>query len=137
MLFHWLQPLTAFRDLDDAIASPSWRLNPTTSAPAVNLYRTEDAVRIDLRLPGFAPEEIDVRVDGDQLTVKGATEDLKLQGEMLRRERSHQSFERNIQMPFRVDADSIDATFENGILTIRAAMHESEKPRVIPVKAIS
>lgn len=112
------------------------RLAVAPSFPAMNVWHNEEGVVITAELPGVNPEEIDISVVGDTLTLTGsrqgeeAVEDVKYH----RRERGYGKFTRTFQLPFAVEADQVGATFEKGILQILLPRAEAEKPRKISVK---
>ena len=106
--------------------------------PLVNVWEDTDAVFVEAEVPGLDPKDLEVLVsENNQLTLKGerrppATNE---KGIWHRQERTHGGFVRVITLPFNVDADKVDARFENGVLHLKLAKHESAKPRKISVKA--
>jgi HSP20 family protein len=105
--------------------------------PAVNVWEDGDAVLIEAELPGLDLKDLEIYVTGgNQLTLKGDRKPAvpeKLTWH--RQERTFGPFSRVLTLPFPVDADKVEARFENGVLTVRLAKHESAKPRKIPIQA--
>ena len=78
---------------------------------------------------------VDIRSRGNQLTIKGDRKSaVPEKGVRHRQERGFGNFVRVLALPFAVDADKVEARFENGVLQIKLAKHESAKPRKIHVK---
>ncbi|MBP9837756.1 MAG: Hsp20/alpha crystallin family protein [Proteobacteria bacterium] len=90
--------------------------------PAINIYEKEDTYNIEVEVPGVTPEEIDVSLEGNVLTIKGEkTENKEYQeGECYHSERHFGSFKRSVQLPDYVDFESIKANQNHGVLTLTA-----------------
>ena len=136
---------TPWQDLDDwqrdmyrlfsnVFAGP--RVQRAPSYPAMNVWTNQNGALLTAELPGVNPEDIDITVVGDMLTLTGVRPADKLQeGERYhRRERGYGKFTRTFQLPFSVQADKIEATFKKGILHIALPRAEVDKPRKISVK---
>jgi HSP20 family protein len=108
-----------------------------TTYPAMNVWADEDGVIVTAELPGFDPEEIDISVVGETLTLKGSREPVELQegATYHRRERGYGTFSRAFRLPFEVESDKVEAVFEKGMLQISLPRAEAEKPKKITVKA--
>jgi HSP20 family protein len=102
----------------------------------VDVIESKDNIVIKASVPGIKPEDIDVSVTGDLLTIRGETksEERVEQGSYLRQERRYGKFERSLQLPTMVVADKADAKFEHGVLTLTLPKAEESKPRTIKVK---
>ena len=113
------------------------RLHSPASYPAMNVWTSEEGVVVTAELPGMEPEDIDISVVGDTLTLNGSRQPDELQeGERYhRRERGTGHFSRTFQLPFRVEADKVEAMFENGVLHISLPRAEVDKPKKIAIKA--
>jgi len=107
--------------------------------PAVNVWEETDKVQVEAELPGLDLNDLDIFVTGGrQLTIKGERKQFTPEkGIWHRQERSFGSFIRSLSLPFAVDPDKVEAHFENGVLKITLAKHESAKPRKIAVKGES
>jgi len=104
---------------------------------SLDLYQTEEDCVVTAALPGVRPEDVDVSVEGNTLTIRGEvkTEDSKEKGGYHLRELRYGSFHRRIQLPVQVQADQAQARFENGVLTLRlpkAAEARERKIRISP-----
>ena len=107
------------------------------SYPAVNIWANEDGQIISAEMPGVHPEDIDIDVTGDALSISGVrkTNEVNKEARYHRRERNYGSFSRTIQLPFMVDTNKVEASFKNGVLLINLPRAEADKPRRIVVKA--
>jgi len=107
------------------------------SFPALNIWSNEDELIITAEVPGINPEDLDISVVGDSLTLKGAreVEELEEGARYHRQERGYGNFSRTVQLPFPVDIDSVNAKFTNGVLEINLPRAEADKPRKIAVKS--
>jgi len=105
--------------------------------PAVNVYESDDALELSMKLPGINPKDLDVTVNQDTLTLKGSREvDKAPEGaEYLRQERGAGSFVRSFALPFPVNTGDVAARYQDGILTVRLPKAESAQPRKIAIKA--
>jgi HSP20 family protein len=105
--------------------------------PPVNVWEEGDQVFVEAELPGMSQKDLEIYVTGgNQLTLKGERKpSFPEKSVRHRQERGFGSFARVLTLPFPVNADKVDAHFENGVLQIKLAKHESAKPRKITVKA--
>jgi len=89
-------------------------------APQTDLVETDTAYRIDLDVPGMTKEDININLQNNTLTVRGtrSTERKKEGEEYVRVERAMGNFHRTFTLPETVDADSIEAKYDNGVLRI-------------------
>jgi len=105
--------------------------------PAMNVWTDEDGAIVTAELPGVVPDDIDISVVGDTLTLKGSRQPDELEegATYHRRERRYGTFTRAFQLPFQVEPDQVEATFGNGVLQISLPRAEEDKPKKIAVKA--
>jgi HSP20 family protein len=105
--------------------------------PALNVWEEGDSLVVEAELPGMQPADIEILVTGgDQLTLKGERKPLTVEKSTLhRQERGYGKFERTLQLPYMVDADKVEARFENGVLRIQLSKHEAARARKIEVKS--
>jgi len=103
--------------------------------PAVNLWSGDDEVLVTAELPGVAPDEIDISVSDETLTLAGArSADPAPEGAAVtHRERGHGRFSRSFRLPFRIDASAVDARYANGILEVTVRKAAEDRPRKVPV----
>lgn len=113
----------------------TWR-NRTTY-PLMNVWTGEDGIVIDAELPGVDPKDVDIAVQGDELTLSGKVNvDEPAEGETYhRRERPAGEFTRTLQLPFRAQTGAVKANYKNGILRVTVPRSEEEKPRKIAIEA--
>jgi HSP20 family protein len=102
--------------------------------PPVNVWEQDDALKVELELPGVKNEQIEVSVAGDDLSIKVTRPDVDQDGVTYhRRERPVGSFSRVVHLPVQVNADRVEADLRDGVLTITLSKAESAKPRKINV----
>jgi HSP20 family protein len=108
----------------------------TAVYPPVNVWEDAESVFVEAELPSIDPKALEIHVTGgDQLTLKGERQQIVPEkGVLHRQERGFGSFVRVLTLPSGVDADKVDARFENGVLLITMAKREAAKPRKITVK---
>lgn len=103
----------------------------------IDMWESEGNVMISASLPGVKPEDVDIQVTGDMLTIRGEVrhEEERERGDVRIQERRYGTFRRSIQLPPNVNTDAIDAVFENGVLKLTIPQTEEAKPKQIAVKA--
>ncbi len=110
---------------------------PVASAefPLINVWTSETGAVVRAEIPGVAPEDVDISLVNDTLTLRGSRnpEELKEGESRHRQERGHGQFTRSLQLPFGVEAEHVQAKFSNGVLQITLPRAEAEKPRRISV----
>jgi HSP20 family protein len=128
------------RLFEDSFVSPlTWRTigggGDTVNAP-LDVHETADEIVVTASLPGMKPEDVDITMTGQTLTLKGEfkSDEEEDRGQYLYRERRFGSFNRTLQLPVRVEGDRAEATFENGVLTLHIPKSEEVKPRQIQIK---
>jgi len=104
--------------------------------PAVNVSEDAENIFVEAELPGLDLKDLSIYVTGgNRLTIKGERKQMTAaKGVWHRQERSFGQFMRLLTLPVNVDADKVEARFENGVLLVKLAKHESAKPRKITVK---
>ena len=107
----------------------------TLNVPAITAWENDETMHLEAELPGLAMEDLEITVVGDQLTITGELKNrLEADARVLRRERGIGRFTRTITLPYAVNAENVDATLKDGILTVRLPKSETAKPRKITVK---
>lgn len=109
---------------------------PTGGDPQLNVWADENAVHAEVDLPGVDPAKLEVTVtEGNQLTVQGERTPPSLPGvSWIRQERPFGKFVRVVSLPTLVNAETVEARYENGVLRLTLPKHEAAKPRKIVVK---
>jgi HSP20 family protein len=104
--------------------------------PALNLYETEDAYVVTAEVPGVAPEDLEISLEGSTLTLRGERKVASEEGASVHRsERPSGAFRRAIDLPVPIDADKVEAVHRLGVLTLRLPKAPEHRPRQITVKA--
>jgi HSP20 family protein len=109
----------------------------TMSAPRIDVREAEGELRVHADLPGVKPSDLDVRVDGDVLTIRGErkSESERNEHDFHVMERSHGRFQRSIQLPFTPNPDEVHAEVREGVLEIRIPKRgPQERSRRIEVR---
>jgi HSP20 family protein len=134
-----LKMWSPFLDIDKDWHFDFPRLVRETTAfhPSIDVVKTDGRMVLTAELPGIAPEDVDVSLDGDILTIKGEkTEEWKIsEDDRYMHERTFGAFQRRIAVPDGVSPDAIEASFENGVLTVQITLPEEKsiEPQRIPV----
>lgn len=87
-------------------------------------------------VPGAKPEEVDISITGDTLTIKGERKEEKevKEADYFLKEHVYGSYSRTVTIPVPVQADKAEAAFENGILTLTLPKKEEAKPKQVKIK---
>ena len=121
---------------DDAFTRPL-TIRDGWSAPAIDMYQTDDEIVVKASLPGVKADDVQINVSGEVLTIKGESKQMEEKNEKSwhMREQRWGSFERSVALPTEVVSDKAKAEFENGILVITLPKAEEVKPKTISIKA--
>lgn len=141
-----ISQLRPFRDLEewerrfeDLLGRPLWRLPIDEKGwmPAVDVFEKDDRFVVKAELPGMKEDDIDVSVVGDTLSIKGEkkTETEVKDEDYYRCERSYGTFYRSIPLPSNIDANKIEASFDDGVLEVTLPKSAKVKPKKITVSA--
>ncbi|MGA2330755.1 MAG: Hsp20/alpha crystallin family protein [Syntrophales bacterium] len=105
--------------------------------PALNVLEGSENVVVTAELPGIHPDNLNIAVVNDTLTLSGSREPgILKEGEVYhRQERNYGHFSRTVRLPFSVAAGKVEASYKKGILTIILPRAEEEKPKKITIKA--
>ena len=104
--------------------------------PAVDVFEDKDAVKIIAELPGVKPDDVKISLENQALTVRGEKRQVAEEKteRVHRYERSYGVFERTFALPGTVDADRIEASFADGLLTVTLPKVERARPRQIEIQ---
>jgi HSP20 family protein len=118
-------------------ANSKGRVFNSPSYPAINIWTNEDGQLITAEMPGVDPENLDIDVTGDALSISGERKQAEAPegARYHRRERSFGSFSRTVQLPFMIDPNQVEASFQNGVLQIQLPRAEADKPKKIKIQS--
>lgn len=140
-----LSPLSEALSLHDAMTQlfaqsfvqPNWNAGRSSSLGIpVDVFEVEQAYHVRALLPGVAPEEIELTVQGNTLTLHGQLRPSvkpEQQVTWLAQEITPGSFERSITFPKPIDSEKVETQYTNGLLRITVPIHESNRPKRISV----
>lgn len=135
--------LTRFKsnidDLFDSFFNRGWDLPVSAQAsvwPAMDIVEKDKEVAIKAELPGCKPDDIDISVNGNILTISGEKKEEKEDKDKgyYYAECSYGTFKRDINLPSDVDADKVDANYKDGILNVTIPKSEKAQTKKIKVK---
>lgn len=118
-------------------SSQGVRLHTAPSFPALNIWANEEGQVITAEIPGVEPEDLEISVTGEILTLSGTRKAETINEDVRhhRQERGYGRFKRSIQLPYPVQNERVEAAFKNGVLHITLPRAEQDKPRKITVKS--
>jgi HSP20 family protein len=125
---------TVDRLFDNANSDHEWQ--PMQWALAVDVVENKDDFTVKASVPGIDPEDLDVAYVDDTLTIKGEvkSDNEVKENQFHLRERRYGSFARSISLPTKIKGDAIEASYQNGVLTLRLPKAEEIKPKRIAIK---
>lgn len=105
--------------------------------PSMDVFETEDTIVATVELPGIDPEDVEVAVEDQTLTISGSRAfSSEVEEESFHRiERRYGSFSRAITLPQTADTERVEASFDKGVLTVKVPKVEKAKPKKIQIKA--
>jgi len=135
--------MTSLRDAMDRMFEEGFWRPPVPFAGwaegslALDMYETEDSVVVKTAIPGMKPEDLDISVTGNTLTIRAeTTEEEEIKREhYLRRERRHGSCARSVTLPSGLQTDMAEADYTDGVLTLTFPKAEEVKAKTIKVKS--
>ena len=121
--------------MEESFVQPTAAQGGKNFVPALDLSETAEGYLVEAALPGVKPEDVEVTVENNVLTIKGETrqEVDEKKRNFHRVERRFGSFQRTIGLPTTVKADAIQASLTNGVLRLEIPKAEEVKPRKITV----
>jgi HSP20 family protein len=108
----------------------------TGLVPKIDLYEEGKELVVRAELPGITKKDLDIKLDGDMLTIRAEKKEEKKDEAATHytRERSFGQYVRYLTLPARVDADKITATLKKGLLEIRMPRAETPEAKQIEIK---
>jgi len=135
-----LIPWKPFSDLDKFFSEDDWFLPVFSwtelSRPALNLKETDNEIIVELAVPGFDPEKIDIRLEQGFLKISGKVDEKEEEKEKgyWRKEIRRGSFERIVRLPSEVKEEDVEATYERGVLKIVIPKLKPKKTSAVKIK---
>ncbi|MBF0121953.1 MAG: Hsp20/alpha crystallin family protein [Candidatus Omnitrophica bacterium] len=122
------QGISGDTDQDVSLWAGAW-------SPAVDVMDQKDAILVKADLPGLTKDDIDVVIENNVLSIRGEKKHREEQkeGDVIRSERYYGSFHRAFTLPSTVDAQKVQAKFQDGVLELQIAKKEEAKPKQIKV----
>jgi len=124
----------------DRLVNYEWAplVRGTAAFPPVNVWENEKGLVLTAEIPGLDPSQLDVSLEKDSLTISGgraggSTE--TPEENFVRRERWFEPFKRTVELPFDVDPEKCDASYEKGVLTVRLERRPELQPKKLTIKA--
>lgn len=119
----WLSPF--FADIDSTLTG----LEQRVWSPAIDVVKQNGNLVIRADVPGMKPEEIDIEIEDDVLTLSGehTEEKEEREGQYMRRERRSGSFRRSIGLPASVDPEQIEAVCKDGVLEVTVPVPSAQE----------
>lgn len=126
---------TVDRLFDNVGADHEWA-QPSAWGLAVDVVENKDDFIVKASVPGINPNDLDISYSDDTLTIKG---EIKSDNEVKEnhyhlRERRYGTFTRSVSLPTRIKGDAIEASYENGVVSLRLPKVEEVKPKRISIK---
>lgn len=135
----WDDIVNIRRDFDRWVDQFGNRELTASWLPPVDVRETGEHLQVDVELPGMTADDVDVRVENSVLTVRGEKKSELQEGkegsDYHLIERRYGRFERSFTLPRTVDAERVEAHFDNGVLTITLPKAETAKPRQIQIRS--
>lgn len=129
-----VDPLNIFDEFERVFNRPVMRSNDWTVA--LDVSETDDLYTVKASLPGVSPDDVELTLEDNVLTIKGEmkSDETVEEAKYHVRERRYGSFSRSIRFPVMVDSNGVGATYENGVLTLSVPKAEEVKPKRIEIK---
>ena len=138
-----IETINDFRTMEQMLD----RLFRVDSAPAaspfsaipIDVLETDGKLVVRASVPGIKPEELDVTVEKNVLTIRGEVHQLELSEgtKVYRRENVFGTFSRSLRLPENLDLNQVDAEFKNGVVTISIPRIIEEKPQPVKINVRS
>jgi HSP20 family protein len=127
------------RLFEESFVRPGTRLAGTQDegycAVPIDIYATDEELVVVGVVPGAEPDDVDITIEGDTLTIRGEIKGPLENVNYIIQERACGRFQRTLRLNIPVQADKAEASFANGILTLTIPKQEESKPKTIKVKS--
>lgn len=121
-------PFALIREVDRALNSYQ------SPAYPVDIHETPDHFVIEADLPGYSKDDVDIDLDANVLTIAAERRVAENRGEARVSERSFERVERAFRLPDTVNSETVEASLDNGVLTVKLQKRDEVKARKISVK---
>jgi HSP20 family protein len=113
----------------------SWWSSSEGYTPHIESWVKDNALHIKADLPGMEPNDVEITVEGNQLTLRGErkAEHEKTEGHYFHREVRYGSFERHFTIPEGVKAEEVQATYRNGVLELSVPLPAEVLPKKVQI----
>ncbi|MBL7057861.1 Hsp20/alpha crystallin family protein [Patescibacteria group bacterium] len=128
----------AFEDMDKVFEGMQPTINKISDfSPAIDMYEEKDSMIVETQLAGIDPENVEISIENDILTIKGESEKKSEveEKDYYRKEIRRGSFYRCIQLPTHVQGDKAEAEAHDGVLKITIPKSAETKKKTIIIKA--
>ena len=104
--------------------------------PAINIWTDKDKALVTAELPGYDKNDVDISLIGDMLRIHGSRKapECKEDECFHRQERNYGVFDREVKLPYAINAKNVEANFQNGVLRISLHRAEEDKPKKIEIR---
>lgn len=103
--------------------------------PYVNVYEKDDDVIVQAIAPGVTSDDVNIQLTGNVITIGIKRREDYTNQAYLRKERGFGTYTKSLRLPFYADPNKVEASMNNGILTVTLTKHESVKPRKIMINS--
>ena len=133
-LIRWTPMWDPFEDMDSWGMPALRQLNGFV--PSLDIYQDENNVVVEAPLAGVKPENVDIAIENDVLTIQGKSEKKREVEDKnyYKKEVRYGSFHRSVALPANVKGDQAEAVYEDGILKITIPKEEKARPKTVKVE---
>ena len=122
------------RMFEDAWTRPTPARAEREARLPLDVYTTPSEVVLTANVPGLKPDEVEITLEGDTLSIHGEFKAPMENVEYVFQERSFGKFSRTLTINVPVDVNKVEATFDSGVLTITLPKAEAARPKTIKVE---
>jgi HSP20 family protein len=116
-------------------AGYEWRGRERPEVLPIDAYSTENELVIKASVPGAAPDDVEITIEGETLTIRGRIPEPLENVDYVIQERRYGPFTRTLTLNVPVQAEKAEAAFEDGVLTVTIPKTEEVRPKVIQVRS--
>ena len=124
------------RLFEDSFVTGRRQATQTSGGPfrlPIDAYVTPDEIVILANMPGVKPEDVEITLEGDTLTIKGERQGPRADLDYVLQERTYGPFQRTLSINVPIDANRAEAHYDNGLLTLTIPKAEAVRPKTIQV----